>query len=359
MKKNNPILILLLIISVSSYSQGLLNKLKKETKKVDSEVLIQVGTEVLNQVTKKTDDKSNSSTNTTSFSKANSYSRTIIKINRYYYWIDNIIEFCKGGGKQIPVSRTEEIPDEELIKVGREGSTYLQYLEYYNCNKSDFQKSTSQTNPKPWEMGVQYDLEKNIVMISCYVNPSSKGIWLKEKSKSNHIKLYSLTGNDIIVKKFKIYDDIKVDKFYESTKLFTIKNREVLNPKGGVFAQIIGPEDNNSVLKVIVAVLFSELNSEKAEIVNHVDDDSYAEYQEGSTKRMADNLDSRITRENNFLKQTKKCLYCNKEFTGEAFGKAFSNSSEKPCEKVELVYYDYEACCSRKCALDYCHQTHK
>jgi hypothetical protein len=58
MKKNNQILILLLIISVSSYSQGLLNKLKKETKKVDTEVLIKVGAEVVNQITKKSGKKS-------------------------------------------------------------------------------------------------------------------------------------------------------------------------------------------------------------------------------------------------------------------------------------------------------------
>lgn len=58
MKKNSKLLILLLIISINSYSQGLLNKLKKETKKVDKEVLIQVGAEVVNQITKKSGKKS-------------------------------------------------------------------------------------------------------------------------------------------------------------------------------------------------------------------------------------------------------------------------------------------------------------
>ena len=60
-KQISPLLTLLLLISVNIHSQGFLGKLKNETKKVDKEVLIQVGTEVLNQVTKKTPDNSNTS----------------------------------------------------------------------------------------------------------------------------------------------------------------------------------------------------------------------------------------------------------------------------------------------------------
>lgn len=57
-KQISPLLILLLITSISTYSQGFLNKLKNETKKVDAKVLIEVGAEVVNQITKKSGKKS-------------------------------------------------------------------------------------------------------------------------------------------------------------------------------------------------------------------------------------------------------------------------------------------------------------
>lgn len=57
-KQISPLLTLLLLISVNIYSQGFMNKLKNETKKVDKEVLIQVGAEVVNQITKKSGKKS-------------------------------------------------------------------------------------------------------------------------------------------------------------------------------------------------------------------------------------------------------------------------------------------------------------
>lgn len=57
-KQSNLALILLLVISVNTYSQSMWDKVKKETKKVDSKVLVQVGAEVVNQITKKSGKKS-------------------------------------------------------------------------------------------------------------------------------------------------------------------------------------------------------------------------------------------------------------------------------------------------------------
>ncbi|MDI1316850.1 hypothetical protein [Flavobacterium sp.] len=51
-------LILLLTISINTYSQSIWDKVKKETKKVDSKVLVQAGAEVVNQITKKSTKKS-------------------------------------------------------------------------------------------------------------------------------------------------------------------------------------------------------------------------------------------------------------------------------------------------------------
>ena len=67
--------------------------------------------------------------------------------------------------------------------------------------------------------------------------------------------------------------------------------------------------------------------------------------------------DAEIAKKNEeYLKTTKKCKFCNHEYTGVSFNFGKFRSSKKPCANEIFEVY-YNSFCSRKCALDHCDVT--
>ncbi|MCF8321739.1 MAG: hypothetical protein K9I26_01180, partial [Flavobacterium sp.] len=150
-KQINPLLILLLLMSVSTYSQGFLNKLKNEAKKVDSKVLMEVGKEVANQITKKSAKKSDI------FKKDDKvYSCSEIFGFENNTAINNV-EFFKGT-LQEQVSRVDYINSEiknnnnfkGQIKINEElnlkiRNNCISYMPFLSMNVTDLEQKSNRT----------------------------------------------------------------------------------------------------------------------------------------------------------------------------------------------------------------------
>lgn len=356
MKKSLIILFFTSLISSNVFSQGFLDKVLKEAqnkilreaqKKVEKEVST-LGTDLLN---------SNSS-------------KTKIKIGLNYLWVDSINEYCQGGGKKLKVYANGEleVPGYETSKTKPEN--YYNFFEYYNCDRNAFQNSSSKTNKKAFDVAVQCDLERNFVITSVFFNPSWTGgtkeevEWYKEKSKTNYINYYSLVDSNIIIlKQCKKYEDLINSKFTDSTTLFVIKNKELITPEGKLIAKIIGPENNRMVFFSIVANLVKEDFTKVSKVLkdksNEEDDKKIKIYNENQVKQAKIDAENQKIRDANYLKETKKCSYCNEEYSGVSFNFSNYRNSKSPCgDKIYEVYYKNNSFCSRKCALDHCNATH-
>lgn len=150
-KQLDPLLILVLLISVSTYSQGFLNKLKNEAKKVDSKVLIEVGTEVVNQITKKSTKKSDvfkKDEKVHSCSEIFGFENNTVSDN---------VEFFKGT-LQEQVSRVDNINSEiknnnnfnGQIKINEElnlkiRNNCISYMPFLSMNVTDLEQKSNRT----------------------------------------------------------------------------------------------------------------------------------------------------------------------------------------------------------------------
>jgi hypothetical protein len=122
---------------------------------------------------------------------------------------------------------------------------------------------------------------------------------------------------------------------------FKIENGNLINEKGDVILKIVG-ENKQNLLIIATSLIYLTRDSKIAESL-----DNYS-------LKLAKSIEN--DNKAKFLSSTKKCMYCNKSYTGESFGLPPYITVGKPCEKIIVVYKN--ACCSRKCAFDYCNQTH-
>jgi hypothetical protein len=355
MTKSLTILFLITFISSTVFSQGFLDKVRKETqnkilkgtlKKVEQEVL-KLGNDWLNSNSEKTK----------------------IQIGINYLWVDSINEYCQGGGRKLKVYGNVNRPETtNAIGIDSKPENYYNFFEFYNCDRNAFQNSSSNTNKKAFDVAVQCDLEQNIVITSVYFNPTWAGgtkeeaEWYKEKSKTNYINCYSLVDNDkIILKQCKKYEDLISSNFIDSTTLLVIKNKELVTPEGKLIAKIIGPDNNRMVFFPIVAYLVKEEFTKVSKVLkekSQEENDKLTKINmEIQAKQSKIDAENKKIREANYLKETKNCFYCSIKYTGVSFDFWSFRSKNKCSDKIYEVYYSNKSFCSRKCALDHCNAT--
>jgi hypothetical protein len=117
---------------------------------------------------------------------------------------------------------------------------------------------------------------------------------------------------------------------FENGIVYDNTNKQIFEYAGG---------DNFDLMSLYVSYKFYSIDMNIAKNIRDINKISDAQVQKANNDK--------------FLKEAKKCKFCNKEYTGESFDFTGWGRSNKPCsDPIGVVYRS--AFCSRKCALEEC-----
>ena len=300
-KQISPLLTLLLLISVNMHSQGFWDKVKKGVK--------EVGTQIVNNSIPET--------------------KTILNMDNIYSHVEIAEDEYGVCGKnyRINISKNQE----EI------GDNLFTFYEKSPC----FQTSKQLKFIEGFYSFLYTIGPDGSILIFREVLPfdeSIKAIIKKNGLNDVYCMHYQLIGNDIYLAKFKSKEEMANNKDKKGELTYQINdNNNTINLISDNLTWKYSGKNNQELLIMLTTMAFQT-------------DLTFAEKLDSYYKTVASiQQDEAKTK---YLTLKKHCNYCNKEYTGVSF-------TYSGCDYAFEIYKDASySYCSRKCAFDYCNQTH-
>jgi hypothetical protein len=243
----------------------------------------------------------------------------------------------------------ERTKNYNLILLNGKNSSLFSFLDKFKCVLESSEQF--QNNHDPWSFkdaglwSMLFFIEESHNTIG-FVRTIPDGIreMLPEIKNLYHIEKYTVRSDTVYRKIYKTEEDLKQGNKKDIGKAYLLINNNIITDltKNKTLCEFTGT-NNFEIALLWFALQFKTHDMAIAE--KGLRKLGEMKYDENQAKLRA-----------KFLKETKKCYYCNKSYTGESFDYGPFRSYKKelgPCSaKVEVVYKP--RFCSRECAIHNC-----